>query len=97
MKESHLNAIYIVTNSANTVLYTGVTRDLRRRIYEHKEELIEGFSKRYHTHKLVYYEVCENMYSAITREKQIKGMRRQKKIDLIVNFNPFWNDLNNSI
>lgn len=86
-------AIYIVTTSANTVLYTGMTNDLKRRIWEHKEKFVDSFTKKYHTGKLVYYEVCENAESAIAREKQIKGMRRQKKINMIVDFNPFWNDL----
>ncbi len=86
-------AIYIVTTSANTALYTGMTNDLKRRIWEHKEKFVDSFTKKYHVSKLVYYEVCESAETAITREKQIKDMRRQKKIDMIVSFNPFWNDL----
>ena len=86
-------AVYIVTTSANTSLYTGVTNDLKRRIWEHKEKCIDSFTKKYHTGKLVYYETCENIEAAIAREKQIKGKRRQKKIDMIVGFNPSWNDL----
>ena len=86
-------AVYIVTTSANTSLYTGVTNDLKKRIWQHKEKFVDSFTKKYHNTKLVYYEVSENAESAIAREKQIKGMRRQRKIDMIVGFNPFWNDL----
>ena len=88
-----LYSVYIVTTSGNTALYTGVTNDLKRRVWEHKEKYVDSFTKKYHIGKLVYYEVCENIESAIAREKQIKGMRRQKKIDMIVGFNPFWKDL----
>ncbi len=70
-----------------------MTNDLRRRIWEHKEKVVDSFTKRYHNYKLVYYEVCDTPSAAILREKQIKGMWRQNKIDLIVGFNPFWNDL----
>jgi len=82
-----------MTNPKNTVLYTGVTSDLRKRIYEHKEKLVEGFTKKYNIVKLVYYEVLENSYSAVSREKQIKGGSRQKKSDLISSLNPKWDDL----
>ena len=85
--------IYIVTNKRNTVLYTGVTNDLRRRAYEHREKLVEGFTKKYNITKLVYYEVFDNIESAILREKQIKGGSRQKKIDLINSMNKEWRDL----
>ena len=85
--------VYIMTNPKNTVLYTGVTSDLRKRIYEHKEKLVEGFTKKYNIVKLVYYEVLENSYSAVSREKQIKGGSRQKKSDLISSLNPKWDDL----
>ncbi len=68
--------VYIMTNKYNTVLYTGVTNDLKRRVYEHREKLIDGFTKRYNATKLVYYEVYENVESAILREKQIKGKRK---------------------
>jgi putative endonuclease len=85
--------IYIMTNKYNTVLYTGVTNDLLRRVFEHKNKLVPGFTNYYNVHKLVYYEVCEDSYSAITREKQIKGGSRQKKLDMINNFNPSWKDL----
>ena len=85
--------VYILTNKNNTVLYTGITNNLKRRVYEHKERLIEGFTKRYNVAKLVYYEVCDEVYSAIEREKQIKAGSRQKKIALIENMNKGWKDL----
>ena len=85
--------IYIMTNKLNTVLYTSITNDLKRRVYEHKNKIVEGFTKRYNIDKLVYYEVFEDSYNAITREKQIKGWVRKKKADLINSFNPIWEDL----
>jgi putative endonuclease len=85
--------VYMVTNKGNKVLYIGVTNDLRKRIYEHKEKLVEGFTKRYNLNKLVYFETCGDIQSAISREKQIKDGSRQKKIDLINNFNNKWRDL----
>ncbi|MGB6296903.1 MAG: GIY-YIG nuclease family protein [Rivularia sp. (in: cyanobacteria)] len=85
--------IYIITNYYNTVLYTGVTNDLIRRIYEHKEKIIAGFTKKYNVNKLVYYEIFTDINSAIAREKQIKAGSRQKKIDLVNSMNPQWCDL----
>jgi len=85
--------VYIMTNAHNTVLYTGVTNDLARRVYEHKHGLGSLFVKKYNVHKLVYYEVGDNIHSAIAREKQIKGGSRHKKIDLINKLNPEWKDL----
>jgi putative endonuclease len=85
--------VYILTNKNNTVLYTGVTNDLKRRVYEHKAKLIEGFTKKYNVEKLVYYEVFADSYNAIAREKQIKGGSRQKKINLINGMNETWKDL----
>ena len=85
--------LYIMTNNYNTVLYTGVTNDLQRRVYEHKEKIIEGFTKQYNITKLVYYEVFEDAYTAISREKQIKAGSRQKKIDLVNSINQEWRDL----
>jgi len=82
-----------MTNKRNTVLYTGVTNDLKRRVYEHKEKLVEGFTKKYNITKLVYYEVFDNIENAILREKQIKGGSRHKKIELINNMNKVWRDL----
>lgn len=75
------------------MLYTGVTNDLIRRVYEHKEKLIAGFTKKYNVNKLVYYEIFTDINNAITREKQIKAGSRQKKIDLVNSMNPQWCDL----
>jgi putative endonuclease len=82
-----------MTNKRNTVLYTGVTNDLKKRVYEHKEKLVGGFTKKYNINKLVYYEIFDSSYSAITREKQIKSRSRQKKVNLIGSLNPEWDDL----
>mgnify|MGYP001586701074 CR=1 FL=1 len=86
-----------MTNKANTVIYTGVTSDLQKRIYEHKQKLVGGFTKKYNVNKLVYYEVFDDIESAIVREKQIKGGSRKKKIDLIRNMNPRFRDLYNEL
>ena len=75
------------------MLYTGITNDLKRRAYEHREGLVEGFTKRYRVHKLIYYEVAENPYAAISREKQIKGGSRADKLKFIIEFTPKWIDL----
>ena len=85
--------VYIMTNKRNTVLYTGVTNDLKIRVYEHKEKLADGFAKKYNITKLVHYEVSEDIESAILREKQIKAGSRQKKIDLVNSQNKEWADL----
>ena len=85
--------VYIMTNKHNTVLYTGVTNNLRRRVWEHKEKLGGGFTSRYNVNKLVYYEDTADVRTAIAREKQIKGGSRQKKIDLVNSLNPDWRDL----
>jgi putative endonuclease len=85
--------IYIMTNSTNTVTYTGVTNDLQRRIYEHNNKLVEGFTTKYKINKLVYYEVCHNVESAILREKQIKSWSRKNKVALINTMNKDWHDL----
>jgi len=82
-----------MTNFKKGTLYAGVTNDLIRRVYEHKNKLIEGFTKRYNLNKLVYFEVFEDISYAIAREKQIKGGSRKKKLDLINNFNKEWDDL----
>ena len=85
--------IYIMTNKVNTVLYTGFTNNLDRRVYEHKEKIIEGFTKKYNINKLVYYEIFSDARNAIIREKQIKAGSRKKKLDLINSMNPEWKDL----
>ncbi len=84
--------VYIMTNKSRT-LYTGITNDLERRVYEHKQKLFEGFAKRYNITKLVYYEVTSDVRAAIEREKQIKGWLRRRKIALIEAVNPQWSDL----
>ena len=85
--------VYIMTNKNNTVLYTGVTSDLKKRVYQHKAKLIDGFTKKYNIDKLVCFEIFEDMYNAISREKQIKDGPRQRKIDLINSMNKEWKDL----
>ena len=89
--------IYILTNKNNSILYTGVTNDLVRRVYEHKNKLCQGFTKKYNIDKLVYYESCNDPISAISREKQIKAGSRKKKITLIESMNVDWRDLYYSI
>ena len=84
---------YILTNKTNRVLYCGVTDNLARRIYEHKQEIVPGFTAKYHAHKLVWYEHYERIEYAIAREKQLKAGSRKKKVDLITAMNPDWNDL----
>ena len=85
--------VYIMTNKNNTVLYTGVTNDLKRRVYGHKHRMCKGFTKKYNIIKLVYYEIFQDPYHAIAREKQIKGGSRKKKIELINSINFEWKDL----
>ena len=85
--------VYIMTNKHNKVLYTGITNDLKRRVYQHKEKLLNGFTKKYNITKLVYYEVFQDPENAILREKQIKAGSRQKKIDLINSTNRKWLNL----
>ena len=85
--------VYLMTNKRDTVIYTGVTSDLRKRVYEHREGLAEGFTKKYNVKKLVYYEIADDIESAIAREKQIKAGSRKKKIDLVKSMNPAFKDL----
>ena len=85
--------VYILTNKTKTVLYTGVTNNLERRIYEHKQKQVDGFTKRYNVNELVYYEETTDIYSALNREKQIKNLLRSKKEALINQMNPQWDDL----
>ena len=89
--------VYILTNKWNTVLYTGHTNNLVRRTFEHQNGFVDSFTKRYNTHKLVYYEVTQDAFSAIEREKKIKKLSRANKIKLITKFNPEWKDLWNDI
>ena len=85
--------VYLLTNRNDAVMYVGVTNDLKRRIIEHRSGLIEGFTKKYHVHKLVYYETFRNINNAIKREKQLKGWVREKKNRLVESVNPQWKDL----
>lgn len=89
--------VYITASKRNTVLYTGMTNDLKKRIVQHKMKMVPGFTKTYNVDKLVYYEVFEDVKVAITREKQIKGGSRQKKIDLVRRMNQYWKDLSEGL
>ena len=85
--------VYILASKRNGTLYCGVTNDLIRRVYEHKNDLVDGFTKKYKVHKLVYYEECGSIESAIEREKDIKRWYRRWKLELIEGTNPLWDDL----
>jgi putative endonuclease len=85
--------VYILTNRTNHVLYIGVTNDLIRRVWEHRQKLVEGFTKKYNCNKLVYYEETNSPVTAIEREKQLKNWHREWKINLINEMNPAWKDL----
>ncbi len=89
----HLPCVYILASRRNGTLYIGVTSDLVKRMHEHRAETIKGFTSRYHVHRLVYYETCPDMSSAIGREKQLKKWNRQWKLRLIEELNPEWDDL----
>ncbi|HEY45823.1 MAG: excinuclease ABC subunit C [Anaerolineae bacterium SM23_ 63] len=89
--------IYIMTNQHNTVLYIGVTNDIKRRMHQHKTKQADSFTKKYNVDKLVYYETCEDVKATIAREKQLKGGSRKKKVDLIERCNPEWRDLYDEI
>jgi putative endonuclease len=84
--------VYIITNKSGT-LYTGVTNNIEKRIYEHKNKMVEGFTKKYNINRLLYFETFSDVYSAIAREKTIKGWLRKKKIELVKKTNPSWTDL----
>ena len=85
--------VYLLTNWNNKVMYVGVTSNLERRLYEHKNKLVEGFTEKYNVGKLVYLETTSDVLAAIEREKQIKKWRREKKNQLVVGMNPEWKDL----
>ena len=89
--------VYILFSEKNGTLYTGVTSNLVKRVYEHKQKLVDGFTKKYNVDKLGYFEIYESIEQAIEREKQIKAGSRKKKIDLIEKENPGWKDLYSSI
>lgn len=95
MYEDKIYFVYILASKRNGTLYIGVTNDLVRRIYEHKEKMVKGFTKKYNVSLLVYYEEHGNIHSAIQREKQMKKWNRAWKIDLIEKYNPKWLDLYN--
>ncbi len=92
MREYHFY-VYILTNDYGNVMYIGVTNDLVRRVYEHKEGVCDGFTKKYHVHKLVYYEYFEDIRCAIRREKELKGWNRAKKNALVMSVNPSWREI----
>jgi putative endonuclease len=85
--------VYLLTNWNSEVMYVGVTNDLERRLYEHKNKMIKGFTEKYNVDKLVYFEETQDIYAAITREKEIKKWRREKKNKLVNQVNPAWEDL----
>ncbi|MDO6708772.1 GIY-YIG nuclease family protein [Photobacterium sp. 1_MG-2023] len=85
--------VYILASKRNGTLYIGVTSDLIKRVWQHRTDMTDGFSKAHQVHRLVYYEIAENMTSAILREKQLKKWRRQWKINLVEQNNPCWRDL----
>lgn len=89
--------VYILASQRNGTLYIGVTRDLKKRVYEHKNAFVKGFTELYRVHTLVYYAVYDDIVSAITSEKKLKNMRRSQKIALIEAMNPQWRDLYNDI
>ncbi len=89
--------VYIMASRRHGTLYTGVTRDLVRRVWEHRTDLSEGFTRRYGVHRLVWFESAGFLHAAITREKQIKAWKRQWKIELIEKSNPEWRDLYDEI
>jgi putative endonuclease len=85
--------VYMLTNYTNSVLYTGVTSNLIKRVFEHKAKLVDGFTNKYKINKLIYYEIAVDAEAAITREKQLKGGSRKQKLKLIHNMNKEWRDL----
>ncbi len=85
--------VYILTNWNNKVMYIGMTNNLKRRMYEHKNKLVDGFTQKYNISKLVYFEETEDVHAAISREKEIKKWRREKKNNLVITMNPEWQDL----
>lgn len=97
MKKEKYSYIYILFNKRNGTLYTGVSANLVKRVYEHKQKIVEGFTKKYSIDKLGYYEIFDNIENAITREKQIKAGSRKNKIKLIETINPEWKDLHYDI
>jgi len=97
MKHSKQYCVYFLTNRTNVALYIGVTGDLKRRAFEHRNKLVKGFTAKYNITKLVYYEVYDDPENAILREKRLKGSSRARKNKLVVSFNPEWTDLYDQI
>lgn len=97
MRDNKQYYVYILTNKSDKVLYIGVTNDLIRRMFEHRNKIVEGFTKKYNLVKLVYYEETSDIESAIRREKQLKNWHRDWKINLITQFNPDWVDLSDRL
>ena len=95
--DEKIPCVYILASKRNGTLYAGVTSNLQKRVFEHKNNKIDGFTKKYKIHTLVYYEVGEEMFSAIEREKQIKNFSRKKKLELIEKNNPEWRDLSDDL
>jgi putative endonuclease len=95
--QEKIPCVYILANKRNGTIYTGVTSNLNKRVLEHKNNVVKGFTEKYNVHNLVYYETTDTMFNAIEREKQIKAGSRKKKIDLIEKNNPEWKDLYNEI
>jgi len=93
MRSSGRYYVYLLTNWNNKVIYVGVTNDLERRVYEHKNKLMGGFTKKYNLNKVVYFEETNDVQGAIAREKEIKRWRREKKNQLVSKLNPKWEDL----
>jgi putative endonuclease len=93
MSTEHQYHVYLLTNWNNKVMYVGITSDLKRRLFEHRNKSVEGFTTKYNIHKLVYYEATSDVQSAIAREKEIKKWRREKKNRLVEKINPEWRDL----
>ena len=88
---------YVYRSKNNRVMYVGVTNDLKRRVYDHKTKVVKGFTEKYNVNKLVYYEQTSDVITALSREKEIKKWRREKKNALVAQLNPRWNDLSNAV
>ncbi|HET7006652.1 MAG TPA: GIY-YIG nuclease family protein [Candidatus Binatia bacterium] len=97
MSEERTYYVYLLTSKNNRVIYVGVTNDLKRRVYDHKTKVVKGFTEKYNVNKLVYYEQTSDVITALSREKEIKKWRREKKNALVAQLNPRWNDLSNAV
>ena len=97
MSEERTYYVYLLTSKNNRVIYVGVTNDLKRRVYDHKTKVVKGFTEKYIVNKLVYYGQTSDVITALSREKEIKKWRREKKNALVAQLNPRWNDLSNAV